>query len=105
MIYLKNTSEAQVLMIPRDGDHSTGEMSLVVKSTIDRTTETYSVNDLGTSPNYFHLAISLHTHNDGEYEYELKKGEVMVSCGLLIIGDYKAKTSEYKNIIRYEQYK
>lgn len=104
MIYLKNISYAQSLMIPRNGRIVTGEMSLVMRNTTDQQETTLSVTDLNTSGLYFQLEVALPGGvADGEYQYSLKAGNIQVSCGLLYIGDLQSP-SQYERTITYQQY-
>ena len=104
MIYLKNISDAQILMIPRNGEIVTGEMTLVMRNTTDLRETTLSVTDLNTSGLYFNLAVSLPGGlADGEYQYSLKNGNIQVSCGLLYVGDLQSP-SQHETTITYKQY-
>lgn len=104
MIYLKNISDAQILMIPRNGEIVTGEMALVMRNTTDLQETTLSVTDLNTSGLYFNIAVVLPGGlADGEYQYSLKDGNIQVSCGLLYIGDLQSP-SQYATTITYKQY-
>src|SRR5574344_463426 len=104
MIYLKNISDAQILMIPRNGEIVTGEMTLVMRNTTDLQETTLSVTDLNTSGLYFNLAISLPGGlADGEYQYSRKNGNIQVSCGLLYVGDLQSP-SQHETTITYKQY-
>ena len=104
MIYLKNISDAQILMIPRAGGIVTGEMSLVMRNTTDLQETTLSVTDLNTSGLYFNLAVSLPGGlADGEYQYSLKNGNIQVSCGLLYVGNLQSP-SQHETTITYKQY-
>lgn len=104
MIYLKNISDAQILMIPRNGGIVTGEMSLVMRNTTDLQETTLSVTDLNTSGLYFNLAVSLPGGlADGEYQYSLKNGNIQVSCGLLYVGNLQSP-SQHETTITYKQY-
>lgn len=104
MIYLKNISDAQVLMIPRNGGIVTGEMTLVIRNTTDLQETTLSVTDLNTSGLYFNLAVTLPGGlADGEYQYSLKNGNIQVSCGLLYVGDLQSP-SQHETTITYKQY-
>ena len=104
MIYLKNISDAQVLMIPRNGGIVTGEMTLVMRNTTDLQETTLSVTDLNTSGLYFNLAVALPGGlADGEYQYSLKNGNIQVSCGLLYVGDLQSP-SQHETAITYKQY-
>ena len=104
MIYLKNISDAQILMIPRNGGIVTGEMTLVMRNTTDLRETTLSVTDLNTSGLYFNLAVALPGGlADGEYQYSLKNGNIQVSCGLLYVGDLQSP-SQHETTITYKQY-
>ena len=104
MIYLKNISDAQILMIPRNGSIVTGEMSLVMRNTTDQKETTLSVTDLNTSGLYFNLAVSLPGGlADGEYQYSLKNGDIQVSCGILYVGNLQSP-SQHETTITYKQY-
>ena len=104
MIYLKNISDAQILMIPRNGGIVTGEMSLVIRNTTDQQETTLSMTDLNTSGLYFNLAVALPGGlADGEYQYSLKDGNIQVSCGLLYVGDLQSP-SQHETTITYKQY-
>ena len=104
MIYLKNISDAQILMIPRNGGIVTGEMTLVMRNTTDLQETTLSVTDLNTSGLYFNLAVALPGGLAyGEYQYSLKNGNIQVSCGLLYVGDLQSP-SQHETTITYKQY-
>lgn len=104
MIYLKNISDAQILMIPRNGEIVTGEMALVMRNTTDQQETTLSVTDLNTSGLYFNIAVALPGGlADGEYQYSLKNGDIQVSCGLLYVGDMQSP-SQHETTITYKQY-
>ena len=104
MIYLKNISDAQILMIPRNGEIVTGEMTFVMRNTTDLQETTLSVTDLNTSGLYFNLAVALPGGlADGEYQYSLKNGNIQVSCGLLYVGDLQSP-SQHETTITYKQY-
>lgn len=104
MIYLKNISDAQVLMIPRNGEGVTGDLTLIVTSTIDLVKHSIIVHDLGTSEHYFHLsAVVPEGSANGEYQYELLDGSTLLSSGLLIIGSPQ-NPYQYEKTITYQQY-
>ena len=104
MIYLKNISDAQILMIPRNGGIVTGKMTLLMRNTTDLQETTLSVTDLNTSGLYFNLAVALPGGlADGEYQYSLKDGNIQVSCGLLYVGDLQSP-SQHETTITYKQY-
>lgn len=105
MVYLQNSTESQVMFIPRNGVTPQGDLVFKAKSTIDLAVEIDQVvTDLQTSDLYFNLAVTLQAGlPNGEYEYSLTAGEILVSSGLLVIGD-NSRPSEYNKNIVYEQY-
>ena len=106
MIYLQNTTESQVLFVPKPGAVPGGDLVFKAKSTIDLAVEiNRAVTDLQTSDLYFNLSIELPDGlPDGEYEYTILAGDIQVATGLLVIGE-NARPSEYNKEIQYEQYK
>lgn len=40
----------------------------------------------------------------GEYTYRLTDGDMVLSEGLVIVGEYEVERNEYKKVIEYEQY-
>ena len=104
MIYLTNISDAQILMIPKNGGIVTGKMTLLMRNTTDLQETTLSVTDLNTSGLYFNLAVALPGGlADGEYQYSLKNGNIQVSCGLLYVGELQSP-SQHETTITYKQY-
>ena len=103
MIYLQNTTETQVMFIPRSDAVPQGDLVFKARNTIDLEVEINEVvTDLQTSDLYFNLAISLPTDlPNGEYEYILAVGDIRLSTGLLVIGE-NSHPSEYNKEITYE---
>ena len=104
MIYLKNITEAQTIMIPRNGESVSGQMSLVLTNTTDHQSHTLSVADGGASGLYAEVAVTLPEGLAvGEYHYQLMSGNEAVSTGLVFIGDLRSP-SQYEETITYKQY-
>lgn len=105
MIYLQNTTESQVLLIPKSSPGHDLVLVFKAKSTIDLTMEiNQGVIDLETSNLYYNLAVTLPAGiPDGEYEYTLMNGDTIMASGLLVIGE-NSNPSEYNKEIQYEQY-
>ena len=107
MLYLQNTTESQVLFVPKNGAVPSGDLVFKAKSTINLDVEIdEDVTDLNTSNLYFNLAIALPAGlPNGEYEYTLAAGEeeIMVASGLLVIGE-NFHPNQYNKAITYEQY-
>lgn len=106
MIYLSNTTDAQVAYIPRDTEFS-GTLGLSIKSTVDLDTPfiTATVLDLDIFRTVYAVAVQLPEGvQPGEYVYRLTAGTEVVSTGVLIVGDYAIARKQYNNPITYEQY-
>ena len=106
MIYLANTTDAQVAYIPRDTDFA-GTLSLSLKSTVNLDTPytPATVLDLNVFRTVYAVAVALPEGiQPGEYQYELKAGGVPVSTGLAVIGEYAQEREQYNKTITYEQY-
>ena len=105
MIYLQNITESQVLFIPKSGATPQGDLVFKAKSTIDLDVEINQVvTDLQTSDLYFNLAVSLpESLPNGEFEYTLAVADIVLSSGLLVVGE-NFHPSEYNKDITYEQY-
>ena len=105
MIYLQNTTESQVLFVPRNGAEASGELTLKARNTIDQDFIIDRVLDLRTSDLYFNLAITLPEEcPDGEYEYALMDDNIVLSTGILVLQSADARTDYDKDIV-YEQYR
>ena len=105
MIYLQNTTESQVLFVPKNGAEASGELTLKARNTLDQDFIIDRVLDLRTSDLYLNLAISLPAGcPDGEYEYALMDDNIVLSTGILVLQSADART-EYDKDIVYEQYR
>ena len=94
-------------MVPRDGKQASGQLSFQARSTVDLDTPIdVPVSDLNTSGLYFRIALELPEGiTEGEYEYELRSGDVILSTGLLYVGELPTeRAQEYEKTVEYEQY-
>ena len=107
MIYLSNTTDAQVAYVPRDTEVPDGAtIRFTMKSTVDldRVLDALVI-DMNILKIYFNVALTLPEGiTPGEYQYELTAGDEVVSTGLLIIRDAGSPAEEYNKPIEYEQY-
>lgn len=106
MLYLSNTTEAQAVYVPINGDVPSGELLFKGKSTIDLDTEIdLQVVDLQVSALYMYLSVILPEGvTPGEYEYTVSSQDnETLSTGLLVVGENSAPT-QYEKSITYEQY-
>lgn len=105
MIYLRHTTEAQSLFIPRNGGTAEGLCELRLKNTTDKRRAVEAVVDISVSRIYYALAVTLPEDlSVGEYEYELAIGEDVLSTGLLFVGEYESGSEQYNTENIYEQY-
>lgn len=104
MIYLKNISDVQTLLLPRNGENASDSMTLSIWNTIDRERLSFEVQDLGEPGIYCKVQVSLPEGiQEGEYEYCLESDEGVISSGLLNIGS-SVGPSEYEKETTYRQY-
>ena len=91
MIYVQNTSEAQAIVIPNNGLHEPGPAVLTIRSTVEkRDILTQSAEMLVADTLYYYIDIMLpQGTKKGEYDYILAQSDVVLSKGLLIVGDYE----------------
>ena len=131
MIYLKNTTDQQVVRIPASLSKLGGTVTLEMVNTIDRglalvmtfDQAVYLVDSEGAyvhdaddrqvvvamqgdaSRLYYVLNVSLPEDvTPGEYEYKASVDGTPVSCGLAIVGEPRAAVTSYDNSVQYEQY-
>ena len=107
MIYLSNTTDAQVAYVPRDTEVPEGAtIRFAMKSTVDLDTVVNAlVIDMGILKLYFNVALTLPEGvTPGEYQYELTADGDALSTGLLVVRDNGLQTEEYNKEIEYEQY-
>ena len=105
MIYINNTTEAQAVMVPASCKKEEGELAFSLFSTVNRKEVlSVSVTQLGMSDLYYKFILNLSaTLQNGEYEYQLKKGNDVLDCGLaMVVG--ASEVEEYNNTTTYEQY-
>lgn len=105
MIYLKNTTDAQTVFIPRDTD-LTGTLLFTARSTVGLDIPiSATMLDLKVHRLCYALAVTLPEDiATGEYEYKLTAGGNLVSTGVLVVQDGPAPTGQYNQSITYEQY-
>jgi hypothetical protein len=104
MIYLRHTTEPQVLYIPKTKRCAMGDVVLRLTNTINLNYMTSAMTDGGSSSLYHTIMVSLSDNvAQGEYEYTLSDEVGVLSTGLLVIGDLENPT-EYNKEIKYEQY-
>lgn len=107
MIYLSNTTDAQVAYIPRDTELGAGAtLSFTMRSTVDLdTVVTALVIDMGMHKVFYNVALELPEGvTPGEYQYELIGDGETLSTGLAVISDGGLAVTEYNKEIEYEQY-
>ena len=103
MIYLKNISTPQMVLIPK-GRETVGSLVFSIKNTINLSVSVNaSVVDL-QSKLFILFPVELPADiNTGEYEYELTDDAGLVSTGLLVI-EGESVVYEHNLSVQYEQY-
>lgn len=80
-------------------------MILVLINKITLQEYSIEVTDLETSTLFYHFQTDFKGLDDGEYRYELySDGGKIVSTGLMTIGEYVSKETEYNEEKEYIQY-
>ena len=105
MIYIDNSTTAQVVYVPASEKKVEGSLTFMLMSTVNRQEAlSVSVTQEGQSDLYYKFKLTLtNKMQEGEYEYILKQNNDILDCGLAIVGSSSPKT-EYNSVIQYEQY-
>lgn len=104
MIYLKHTTDLQMMYVPKDGRDAKGDVSFKAFSTINQFGFSFDAAEENSSLLYHKVLVELKQDiPSGEYEYTLSDEVGVLSTGLLVIGDLEIPT-EYNKEIAYEQY-
>jgi hypothetical protein len=104
MIYLRHTTDLQMLYIPKEGRKATGNVQMTAYSTINQSGFSFAAVDEDTSLLYHKIIIELADNvQPGEYRYSFSDEIGELSSGLLVIGDLQ-NPIEYINETEYEQY-
>lgn len=107
MIYLTNTTEAQVAYVPRDTEVPDGTtLHFKMRSTVDLDIIVNAlVIDMGLHRVYYNVALQLpEDTTPGEYEYTMTADDEIISTGIVIVRDGGHAVTEYNKDIKYEQY-
>lgn len=104
MIYLKQTTDLQMMYVPKDGRDAKGDVFFKAFSTINQFGFSFDAAEENSSLLYHKVLVELKENIPaGEYEYDLSDEAGVLSNGLLIIGGTDAKV-EYLIDNEYEQY-
>lgn len=105
MIYLNNTTDSQIILVPRVGKMPSGTLVFQLKNTMEQDIKVdVDAIDVETLERYVNIAVELPEGLDGgEYEYSLLKGGIVVSTGIAILPSH-SEISQYNKEITYEQY-
>lgn len=106
MIYLQNITDAQAVFVPKSLPASDDpHLEFVARNTIDLDIKVdVEAIDLDISSLYFEIAVTLPAGMPiGEYEYTLTDNGMILSTGILIVGNLQ-RPSQTEIPIEYEQY-
>ena len=104
MIYLKHTTDLQMMYVPKDGRDAKGDVFFKAFSTINQFGFSFYAAEENSSLLYHKVFVEL-TEDipSGEYEYTLFDEVGVLSTGLLVVGDLD-KPMGYNKVTTYEQY-
>lgn len=104
MIYLKHTTDLQLLCVPKTERNALADVTLRIKCTSTCREVTIESSEGNSSLLYYKMMIALPDDVvKGEYEYTLSDEVGVLSTGLLVVGGLDNPT-EYNKEITYEQY-
>ena len=104
MVYLKHTTDLQMMYVPKDGRDAKGDVSFKAFNTINQFGFSFDAAEENSSLLYHKVLVELKEDiPSGEYEYTLSDEVGVLSTGLLVIGDID-NLMEYNNEVTYEQY-
>lgn len=107
MIYLSNTTDAQIAYVPRDTEIPAGTtLTFTMRNTVDMdVVVTALVIVMGLHRIFYNVALQLPADaTPGEYQFELRGEGELLSTGLAVIRDDAVAVNEYNKVIQYEQY-
>lgn len=104
MVYLKSTTDIQMMYIPKEGRNAIGDIIFKAWNTINQYAFSFEAAEENTSLLYHKVLVELKGNiPEGEYEYILSDEVGELSTGLLVIGDLE-NPMEYNKVTEYEQY-
>ena len=104
MVYLKHTTDIQMMYIPKEGRNAKGDVFFKAWSTINQFGFSFDAAEENSSLLYHKVLVELKDNVPaGEYEYTLSDEVGELSTGLLVIGNLE-NPIEYNKVTEYEQY-
>lgn len=103
MLYIPKNTPTTV-QIPRVSANDTEATSIRLYSTIDLTTTDIAVIVADVTVGYIAISFDLGDIDNGEYRYELKNGDTIISGGLAQVYSEVKNTIEYDEKEEYIQY-
>lgn len=104
MIYLKHTTDLQLLCVPKTERNALADVTLRIKCTSTCREVIIESSEGNSSLLYYKMMIALPEKiMKGEYEYTLSDEMGVLSTGLLVVGDLD-NSMEYNIETTYEQY-
>ncbi|MCM1503398.1 MAG: hypothetical protein NC115_12160 [Bacteroidales bacterium] len=106
MIYLNNTTEEQLVFVPRNyRTDATRDYRLVLYSTVDHVETAVALSGVEVAGDYLSCNMTLPDEMaEGEYQYLLTGDGEELSTGLAVISWKEMKNKQYMEVIQYEQY-
>lgn len=106
MLYLKNTTAEQTILIPRSDRSVVGTMTFRMESTTDKT---IGAECVATDNNKFRIYYAFPANlnggiADGEYKFRLEDAAGVLAVGLAIVSGGESSGIQYNKDIEYKQY-
>lgn len=102
MIYIANQQGSQDVYIPTIV--SEGITHLRMHNIITNEDVVINITNSVKEDDYVKVTISIPAMDEGEWEYHLMQGDIVVGKGLAIIGEYKSNNNQYNYEQEYRQY-
>lgn len=106
MLYLEQTTEPQIVKIPRNIlPNPGGDYGLTIENTLDRSRITLTPTCV--IPRALNYAVTVALPDvvpAGEYSYEFRQGLSVLAVGILTVGNYEHATTQYESATSYEQF-
>lgn len=105
MIYLHNTKHLQRAYIPVNGAAPQGTLSLHLHGNVSEADTEVAVAWYVGGRQYVRVTWRFADKLDkGEYRYELRSADALVSEGLAQVGEYEDRSNQYNTTTKYRQY-
>lgn len=102
MIIVINKSTENTCYIPKNVKVFPEKFTMEIQGISE--TKTIEVEDEGQYNNWYSFQIDFSEYQNGEYKYKLFADDLMVSYGIIQIGEYKRPHKDYHTEPTFKQY-